>query len=81
LCFSARQFVSCCALFYYSPYCFCCFLNGYKLDFIFRILLKLVLLIGKRDFSKNIYILKKQFTSTHHSGSADRECSGRTHLP
>ncbi|MBQ4335217.1 MAG: hypothetical protein IJC63_07595, partial [Myxococcaceae bacterium] len=30
--------------------------------------------LGKRILSKNIYILKKQFTSTHRSRSADREC-------
>jgi len=27
---------------------FCCFVNVHKLDFLFRILLKLVLLLGKR---------------------------------
>ncbi len=60
--------------FYFSPYCFYCFVNVHKLDFIFRILLKLVLLLGKRDLSKNIYIFKKQFNSRYFSGSADREC-------
>ena len=70
-------------------------MNIHKLDFLFRVLLKLRLskdiyifknnhskhLLGKRDLSKNIYIFKKQCNSRNFSGSADRECSGRTHLP
>jgi len=70
-------------------------LNSNKLDFLFRVLSELRFFkdvyifksnhfkkpLGKRGLSENIYIFKKQFTSTHRSGSADRECSGRTHLP
>ena len=55
-CFGARHFY--------------CSVNSNKLDFLFRTLLKFVLRFGKRDFSKNIYIFKKQFNSRNHSGSA-----------